>query len=171
MPDTKFLVAKHLTIAVGLLSATPFVAPSAPTVTEANALKNISSAVRVNGYTFGLKASAQTPDRSFADDPAAQVRGFNAFGGDMPLYSPTNYADSTDILQQIWTLVKAPGVGLWIMTRLGKINTTAFAAGDFVNVYQVLTDGFENQTAGIIGGVSMITFLLPASRHFSIALT
>ena len=159
MADTKFMANKRLTLAVGLVGANPFVTPSAPTVTEMNALKNVSAAARINGYTFGLQASAKTTDRSFADDPAAENRGFNAFGGDVPFYLPTNFADTSDLLQQVFTLVKSQGVGLWVATRLGAVNTAPFAAGDFVNVYKVLTDGFQNEIAGNQGGVSMIVFL------------
>lgn len=159
MADTKFMANKRLTVALGLVSGNPFVNPAAPTILEANALKNVSAATRINGYTFGLQASQKTSDRSFVDDAAAEVRGFNQFGGDAPFYIPTNFADTSDLLQQVFTLVKTQGVALWLVTRLGAVNTGAFVAGDFVNVYKVLTDGFQNEIAGNQGGVSMIVFL------------
>lgn len=157
--DVKFMANKRLTIAVALASGNPFVNPAAPTVTEANALKNVSPATRINGYSFGMQASPQTDDRSFADEPSAQNRGFNQFGGDVPLYLPTDYTDTSDLLQQVFTLVKTPGVALWVMTRLGPLNNSVFAAGDFVNVYKVLTDGIQANVEGTNGGVVVVTFL------------
>ena len=168
MADTKFMANKRLTVALGIVSGNPFLNPAAPTVAEMNALKNVSAATRINGYTFGLQASQKTSDRSFADDAAAEVRGFNQFGGDAPFYLPTNFADTSDLLQQTFTLVKTPGVALWLATRLGAVNTTSFAAGDWINVYKVLTDGFQNEIAGNQGGVSMITFL-PQGEVYALA--
>lgn len=160
MADLKYMANQRLTVALGLVSASPFgSSPSTPTVTQANTLRNVSQAVRFNGLTFGMKASAQNNDRSIADAPSAQTRGFNAFSGDVPFYLPTNYADTSDILQQAFTLVKTPGVGLWVMTRLGPLNNTPFSAADVVNLYQVNTDGSAKDLAGIVGGITVITFL------------
>jgi hypothetical protein len=159
MPDTKFLSNQRVTIALALTGANPFANPAAPTVTEMNAIKNVSAATRMNGYSFNMKASATTTDRSFADSASTVARGFLDFGGAIPFYLPTNFADTSDILQQVFTLYKTQGVGLWVAVRLAPLNSGAFVAGDWLSVYQVLTDAGEFDTAGNIGSIANVTFL------------
>lgn len=158
MPNTKYLANKRLTILIGLVSANPFADPSNPSDVELATLKNISPAVRVNGYAFGMQATPDTDDRSFEDAPGAQGDGFLQFGGDVPVYTPTDYTNTADILQQVWALTKAQGTALWVATRLGPINSGAIAVGDIVSVYKVLTDGSLHNTEGVGGRVRILTF-------------
>lgn len=159
MADTKYLPNQRTTIALALVGASPFANPAAPTVTEVNAIKNASPATRMSGYTFNMKASAVTTDRSFADSASTDTRGFSDFGGSIPFYLPTNFANTADILQQIFTLYKSPGVGLWVVVRLGQVNSNVFAAGDWISVFQVLTDAGELDTTGNLGSIALVDFL------------
>lgn len=162
MPDVKFMINKRLKISLGAWSfptLTPFGNTAAPTVAELNAMNEITSAVRVNGYTFNVVPSKVSDDRSFADEAASQVRGFDEFGGDMPIYLPTDYTNLADPLVKAFNLLKSPGVGYYIVTRVGPLATQAWAAGDVINVYKVMTDGYQNHTDGLLGGVSVVAFL------------
>jgi hypothetical protein len=144
---------------LAVASGVPFANPQAPTVTEMLAIKNVTPAVRINGYSFNVKASAATADRSFTDDPAVEARGFNDFGGSVPFYLPTNFSDTSDILQQTFTLIKTPGVLLYAVVGLQALSTALPIAGDWISVYQVLTDGSQADTSGNIGSITSITFL------------
>lgn len=159
MTEQKYMPNKRLTIALGLFGGNPFATVGSCTAAELNALKNISAAVPISGFTFGLQASPQESDRTFADEPNAQIRGFNQFGGDVPTLLPRSYTDTSDILQQVWTLLKVPGILLWVATRLGPLNSAAFAVGDLVNLYKVATDGNQKNTEGTTGARTVITFL------------
>ncbi len=159
MADTKYIPNQRTKIGLALVNANPFANPAAPTATELAAIMDVTPATRMNGYSFNMKASKVTTDRSFADSAATETRGFLDFGGSIPFYLPTNFADTSDILQQVFTLYKAPGVGLWVVVRFGALGALPFTAGDFISVYRVLTDAGEFDTSGVLGSVAKVTFL------------
>lgn len=139
---------------------------AAPTVAEANALLNITEAVRWDGYDFGAQESDQIDDRSVADSGTAQLRGFAQFGGAVPLFYPKRL-DTGSILRQAFNLLKTGRTELILLERVGfKDWNEAFAAGDNVNVYRIMNDGFNPDTEGD-GGYAYIVNLLPLGDIYS----
>lgn len=155
---TRDLSNKRITIWVGNSSSVANL--QTPSLAEINAMLMISDAIRFNGFDFGSKASSRVDDRSLSDDGGATIRGFAQFGGGLPLFYPKK-ADSSSILRQVFNLVKAARTPLIIVERVGFKSTSApIAAGDNVNVYRVLTDGFDPDTSGD-GGYAYLLQLLP----------
>lgn len=143
---TRDLGNRRIKVAIGLLSS--IANKAAPTVTELNALLDVTEAVRWDGFDFGMDASDQIDDRSLADDAAATIRGFAQFGGGMPFFFP-KVTDTGSILRQTFNLLKTQRTALVVVERIGyKDFTGAFAAGDNINVYAVMNDGYTPDTEG-----------------------
>lgn len=120
----------------------------------------VSEAIRWDGYDFGAQESDQIDDRSLADSGTAQLRGFAQFGGAVPFFWP-KINDTGSILRQAFNLLKAGRTDLIIIERIGfKDWNEAGAAGDDVNVYRVMNDGFNPDTEGD-GGYAYVVNLLP----------
>lgn len=154
---TRDLSNKRVTLALGLASAVADL--SAPKVAEANAMLQIAPAVRWNGYAFNASASTKVDDRSLDDEGAAQIRGYNQFGGAMPFFYP-KVTDTASILRQVFNLVKQQKTQLAMIERVGWASSrTAFAAGDNVNTYLIQTDSLEPDTAGDGGYAYIESFL------------
>lgn len=107
-----------------------------------------TEAIRWDGYDFGMDASDQIDDRSLADNAAAQIRGFAQFGGNTPFFMP-KVTDTGSILRQVFNLLKTQRTPLFVAERVGfKDWSSPWAAGDNVNIYRVLNDGFKPDTEG-----------------------
>lgn len=136
------------------------------TAAEAAALLNASPAIRWNGYAMGVQASAKVADRSLADQAASTIRGFNAFGGAVPFFYP-KVTDTSSILRQVFNVVKTQRTQLVMMERIGWTDYSVTpAAGDTVNLYSVLTDGFNPSTSGNTGYAYLQTFLANGASNF-----
>lgn len=154
---TRDLANKRVSLWVGPLSS--IANYLAPLQTEIAAMLMISDAVRWSGYDLGVKASANVDDRSLSDDAASTLIGFAQFGGGLPLFTP-KVTDTTSILRLAYNLLKVDRTPLYVVERIGfKSTSAAIAAGDNVNVYAVITDGYENDTAGD-GGYAYVLQLL-----------
>jgi len=131
----------------------------APAIDEANAMLPAHRAVRWDGYDMGMQESDQIDDRTLDDDAAATIAGFIAFGGALPVFYPKR-TDTTSILRLVFNLLKAPRTKIAALERVGFANSNdAIAAGDNVNTYRLMTDGFKPDTEGT-GGYAYIVNLL-----------
>ncbi|HET8780742.1 MAG TPA: hypothetical protein VFM66_11760 [Agromyces sp.] len=147
-------------VAVWLGTASAVADLAAPTEAEIAAMLLVSEAVRWDGYDYGVQASDQIDDRSLADSGTAQLRGFSQFGGAVPLFYPRR-ADTGSILRQAFDLLKSGRTDLIFVERIGfKDWNAAAVAGDDVNVYRVMNDGFNPDTEGD-GGYAYIVNMLP----------
>lgn len=155
-------------ITVGLSPISGVADPTLQTVAlaEAQAFLNISPAIRWSGWTMAAQASDKVADRSVADQPGAIIRGFNKFGGALPLFVP-KITDTSSILRQAFNTTKTQRTSLLYLERVGWANfSDAFAAGDTINIYSVLTDGFEWSTAGSNGYAYLLTLLAAGYSNF-----
>ncbi|MDF2915900.1 MAG: hypothetical protein K0S70_117 [Microbacterium sp.] len=155
---TRDLSNKRVQLWLGLASGvTDFTKINA---TQINALLPCAPAVRWDGLDFGMQASDQEDDRSLDDDATETLRGFMQFGGGVPFFFP-KATDTSSILRQAFNLVKTRGTELVLVERIGFVDRrTPAAAGDWVNLYKVMTDGYEPDTEGT-GGYAYIQSLLP----------
>jgi hypothetical protein len=159
---TRDLSNKRITVALGLASA--ILDLSAPLASEANLMLNATPAIRWNGYDFNGQASTKVDDRSLDDEGAAQVRGYDQFGGAVPFFYP-KVTDTASILRQVYNLVKQSRTQLALIQRVGWVSSrTPFAAGDNVNAYLVETDSLKPDTAGD-GGYAFIEQFLARARR------
>lgn len=123
---------------------------NAPTVTELNAGLNLSKAISWSDYGFGPSASNTTDDPSIADVGNSKARGSAQFGGAMSFFQPGPGTLQTDTYYLARQAISVPRTKGYIVTRLDgqKPFTQAFAAGDLISVYAVLTDAYTNVMTG-----------------------
>lgn len=155
---TRDLSNRRVQIWAGLASAVPdFTKVNA---TQLNAMLALAPAVRWDGLDFGMQSSDQEDDRSLDDDATETLRSFMQFGGGIPLFFP-KVADQSSILRQAFNLVRARGTELAIAMRVGFADRRApGAAGDFVNLFRVMTDGYQPDTEGT-GGYAYVQNMIP----------
>lgn len=128
--------------------------------TELAAMIMAAPAVRWDGLDFGMQASDQIDDRTLDDDATAQLRSFMQFGGGVPFMFP-KVTDLTSVLRSVYNLVKVRGTQLAIVERVGFVDRrTAGLAGDNINIYHAVTDGYQPDTEGT-GGYAYIQSLVP----------
>ena len=145
---TKLTSNGHVTV----LWAAPgsFANWQSPTATELNAALNLSSSISWNDYGFGVQASNTQNDPSLADTGNRTDRGASQYGGAISFYYPGAFDDATNAYSLAFDAVAVPRTSGYIVARIdgNKPTTQAFAAGDFVSVMEVLTDGQTNVITG-----------------------
>lgn len=142
MPATKIGANKNTMLAQGPKAAVNDVL--VPLLSELATLTNTSEAAKWDGYDFGIEASEQDEDRALTDAAGAATRGYENFGGAIAYYTP-DPADTSSIYRQARNLVGVPHTELVNVQRDGLPAGTAFAAGQVVNVYHVITDANAHQ--------------------------
>jgi hypothetical protein len=145
---TKLTSNGHVTV----LWAAPgsFANWQSPTATELNAALNLSSSISWNDYGFGVQASNTQNDPSLADTGNRTDRGASQYGGAISFYYPGAFDDNTNAYSLAFDAVAVPRTSGYIVARIdgNKPTTQAFAAGDFVSVMEVMTDGQSNVITG-----------------------
>jgi Bacterial Ig-like domain (group 2). len=140
--------------------------PKNPTAAEINATVNVTNSTAWDGYSFGTQASNQNSDPSVGDVGNTQTRGFAQFGGTVSFFYPRNYTDtSNEYLTTFLAIDKPRTLGYLIIRSDGK-KTTAGAddknkvavTGDFVSIYKVMSDGWQDSVVGELGFKYAITF-------------
>lgn len=140
MADTKVITNGHFAWFEGPSTAIPAVNwTSGPTFSQVSSLLNISDAVKIDGSDFGLEASEQSEDRSFADAAGAQSRSYNAASGNIEIYTPGK-GDVSGIYVDTWNAMSKPRTKVIIGQRPVKATGAALAAGDEVWLYSSMTD-------------------------------
>jgi len=130
------------------------------TEAELAAMIMAAPAIRWDGLDFGMQASEQIDDRSLDDDATATLRGFLQFGGAIPFFFP-KFTDLSSVLREVFNLVKVQGTELVIVTRVGFVDRKiAGTAGDNINIYKAMTDGYTPDTEGT-GGYAYIQTMIP----------
>lgn len=113
---------------------------SGPTLAELQTLKNYSATVKIDGTDFGLEASEQVDDRSFADQAGSQSRGALQASGSLEIYTPGE-GDTSSINAQGWDTFATPRTKLALVQRAVVPQETSISAGDEINLFRVITDG------------------------------
>lgn len=156
--STRDLSNKRIQIWIGLASS--LASFDSVTEDELEAMIPAAPAIRWDGLDFGVQASEQIDDRSLDDDATATLRGFKQFGGAMPFFFP-KVTDEASVLREVYELVKVRGTELAIVERIGFVDRrTAPTAGDNVNIYKAMTDGYTPDTEGT-GGYAYLQNMIP----------
>ena len=157
---TRDLSNQRIQIWLGLKSAIANIDEGYVTESELAAMLMVAPAVRWDGLDFGMQASERIDDRSLDDGATATLRGFLQFGGGVPFFFP-RANDTSSILRQVFDLVKVQGTELAMVERVGFVDRRVpGTAGDNVNIYSVMTDGYQPDTEGA-GGYAYIQQMLP----------
>lgn len=145
---TKTPAAGHITVLWALPNA--FANWESPTVTELNGALNLSKSISWNDYDFGVQASNTVDDPSLADVGNVQDRGAAQYGGGLSFYYPAAYDDNSNTYSLTYDAVSVPRTRGYIIVRIdgAKPTTQPFAAGDYLHVFEVMTDGETNVITG-----------------------
>lgn len=132
--------------------------PKAPTVTELNAGIEASCRILSNDYNVGPTASETIDEKALCTEGNVQVPGPSNYTAEFSAWryfeEATGQAEETtesEIGDAVYQATKTKGARLWLVEReTSKKSTDAWAAGDEVSVYEVLTD--NPQKPGDSGG-------------------
>jgi hypothetical protein len=134
-----------------------------PTVAEVNAALDITDSVAWSDLGFGAQASNQVSDPSIADTGNVQTRGFAQFGGAISFFYPRAYNNAADANSNTFEALDVPGTLGYILVRAdGDVTPDGgriAVAGDFWDIYKVMTDGWSDVNTGEVGFKYTITFL------------
>lgn len=177
MPNEKILSNKNIGWFVGPETSIP--SWVAPTLAQLSALLNVSAGVRIAGTDFGIQASEQTDDRSFADEAGAQSLGYPNFGGNISTFVPTN-DDTTSAERIAHNAVKKPRTRLAVAQRFGIAQGLALAAGQEINLFRVITDaenperrqtGYSITTELVAQDDVLVNYIIPPAAPVAVSLT
>lgn len=134
-----------------------------PTVAEVNATLDITDSVAWADLSFGAQASNQVSDPSIADTGNVQTRGFAQFGGAISFYYPRTYNNAADANSNTFEALDVPGTTGYVLVKadgaITPAGTRTATAGDFWDIYKVMTDGWADVVTGETGFKYTITFL------------
>lgn len=177
MPNTKIISNKRISWRVG--SVSEISDWDAPPLDNLEALDNLSGAIRIAGTTFGLQASDQTDDRTFADEAGSQVLGYANFGGNVSHKVPKS-GDTTSVEGKAHEHFATDRNELAILQRFGMPEAAALAAGQEINLFHVITDaqinersqtGYQMTTAPKPQDDNLVNYIIPAASPASVTIT
>ena len=158
MTDVKVPASGNIRVWFGL--ANSFANYAAPTATEINAMLDISDAVSWNDFSFGLQASNTLDDPAITAIGKVSTRGASQFGGSMSFYYPGAFGDVSNKYSVVYDALDQPRTTGYIVVRVdGAEDSTSAVAGDLVQVFKVMTDGFAESIVGEDAFRYTITFL------------
>lgn len=123
--------------------------PTAPTLTELNdpAVVDISCRVLKSDYRLSATASDTVSDAELCSASNAVTYGASNYEGNV---TPFRYLDAQGKPEtgedDAWAALKAKGTTLWFVEREGPEYDQPFAAGDEIDVYEVITDQPQKPT-------------------------
>jgi hypothetical protein len=131
-----------------------------PTAAEINASLDLSDAVSWNDYSFNLEASNQLEDPAITSVGKIVDRGYTNWGGTISFYYPNTFDDATSKYSSVYDALDAPRTSGYLVVRIdGEESAATAAAGDFVHVLKVMTDGYAESITGEEAFRYTVTFL------------
>lgn len=169
MTDVKVLPTKRVKVSfVPDGGLTNYKAPSAA---EANAGTDLTPAIAWDGYSAGPSESSDIDDAALSDAGNAVESGFDQYAATIPLFYPGNMADVSSDYVTAYESFKTQNVKGYLIVRFTPDGTysDAFAAGDWVSVYKVISDYTAHDTAGE-DSVKFIVEFLPQGQMYENAM-
>lgn len=158
MTDVKVPASGNIRVWFG--PANSFANYAAPTATEINAMLDISDAVSWNDFGFGLQASNTLDDPAITAIGKVSTRGAAQFGGTMSFYYPGAFGDSSNKYSVVYDALDQPRTTGYIVVRVdGAESSTNAVAGNLVQVFKVMTDGYAESIVGEDAFRYTVTFL------------
>lgn len=147
MTDVKVPASGNIRVWFGLTNA--FTNFEAPTATELNACLDISDSISWNDFDFALQASNTIDDPAITAIGKVSDRGASQFGGGISFYYPGAFGDASNDYSVTYDALDQPRtIGYIVMRMDGEQPLAAAAAGDLVEVFKVMTDGFAESITG-----------------------
>jgi len=158
MTDVKVPSSGNIRVWWGATSA--FADYKNPTAAEINACLDISDAVSWNDFDFNLEASNQLEDPAITSVGKIVDRGYTNWGGSISFYYPKSFDDATSKYSTVYDMLDAPRTSGYLVVRIdGEESAATAAAGDFVHVLKVMTDGYAESITGEEAFRYTVTFL------------
>jgi len=158
MADVKVPASGNIRVWFALTNA--FADYKNPTAAEINASVDLSDAVSWNDFDFNLEASNQLEDPAITSIGKIVDRGYTNWGGSISFYYPRTFDDSTSKYSAVYDLLDAPRTSGYLVMRIdGAESAATAAAGDFVHVLKVMTDGYAESITGEEAFRYTVTFL------------
>ncbi len=130
----------------------PLAAVANPTVGPVNTdmdadAVNISCAI-VTGYTLGAADSDTDDTRSICDSGNTTNYGTGNFEANLTGFREDNLADTTGVYYLFYNLFKKADAEGYLVQRIGKDNTAAYASTDIVSWFHVSSDNPQDVDDG-----------------------
>jgi hypothetical protein len=123
--------------------ATPGALSLATDLTSTNCT-DLSEAIMKSDYKLGATGADKVNEPSLADKLNASVPGASNYDATMSFFRYLDTDGKSDTAaDKAWTTFTGKGVRVWLVERVGPPSGQPFAAGDVVDVYEVITD--DNQ--------------------------
>jgi hypothetical protein len=134
-----------------------FADPENPTIAELNAGTNISCAI-VTGYTLNFTDSDTDDSKTICDEGNVQNRGFANYEASLSFFRDA-VGDAPTVFTTARNLFKTQEhITGFLVSRQGYKSAIAYAAGQHVNVFKVMSD-FARDEEG--DGGTPIQFTVP----------
>jgi hypothetical protein len=115
--------------------------PTAPTVTELTSGTDLSCQVLKSDYRLSAVASDTVSDTELCAEGNAVTYGASNYEGTVtPFWYLDDQGQPDATENDPWDLLREKGTNLWLVEREGPKYDVPFAAGDEVEVYEVVTD-------------------------------
>lgn len=115
--------------------------PKAPTVAELKAGKVISCRILKSDYRLSATGSETVNEPELCSTSNAQAFGATNYEGTVTPFRFLNSDGTPESDEDIaWDAFKEKGTTLWLAEREGPVHDKEFAAGDIVDLYEVITD-------------------------------
>jgi len=158
MTDVKVPASGNIRVWFALTNA--FADYKNPTAAEINASLDLSDAVSWNDFDFNLEASNQLEDPAITSVGKIVDRGYTNWGGSISFYYPKSFDDATSKYSTVYDMLDAPRTSGYLVVRIdGEESAATAAAGDFVHVLKVMTDGYAESITGEEAFRYTVTFL------------
>lgn len=127
-----------------------FANPYWPTATELNAGQPLSQSLDLSDTDFNVQASNTSTDPTFADVGNVESRGASNYGGTLALLFPQENDDNSNMHSVVQDTIQEQRLVGYIGRRIDgdKPWDQAYAAGDYVSIFYIITDG---ETLTIVG--------------------
>jgi len=116
--------------------------PAAPTSTELNSatMANDISCAVLDDYTLNITDSDTDDTMTVCDIGNVSTRTFTNYEAELTGLKDAVLTDNSSVYNTFFRLFNSPDVRYWLVKRIGPAQATAFAAGQVVSLYGVLTD-------------------------------
>lgn len=120
---------------------------------------DISSAIAWKNYKLGADASTSIEDRALTDLGNATTRGPAKFGATLSFFRDQNNTDTTSPYQKAFQAFRTEWLVGWLVVRVNKDASLAWAAGDEYSLYKVINDAPSDTDDGTDPVKFTVTFL------------
>lgn len=135
---------------------------NAPTAAEINAGVYLADAIAWDSTTYPANESSNdVDDRSLRDKGNATSRGYAQFAATLAFFRPVP-GDTTSEAAIAWDLFRTPRIPILLVTRVLQTTEgvyTPAVAGEWVSVYQFITDTVNDDTEGEDSYKYIVNFL------------